>query len=157
MTDQEDGVGDIEVGVRTRGTVRPEGLDQGDRRGRRAQSRVAVNVGSTDPGFGDERERVVLLEEELPRVVEAMRPGAVQIDCLLRAFDDQAHCLVPGCGFEASAPTDQGHGQPIGAGVGLPSVQAFRAEPPVIDAIAGSTADADDPAAGHADVKAAPR
>lgn len=57
-------------------------------RGRRAQPRVSVEVVGADPGAGDDGQRVVLLEEELTRGVEAERGRAGAGEQILRACDE---------------------------------------------------------------------
>jgi len=75
VSDEEEGVAAVDVRVRGRLTVAGERLLQRLRRGRRAEARVAVRVARADPGLRDDRERAVLLDEELAGRVEADRPG----------------------------------------------------------------------------------
>ena len=124
--------------------------------GRRAEPRVAVEVVRADPAAGDEREGVVVLEEELAARVEAERAAALRREQLARAVDDELHRLVPARLAQLAAAPHERPRQPVGRVVRLPAVQPLRAEPAVIDAIDAAAADADDPAVADADVERAP-
>jgi len=89
-------VGDVEVGKRPRRPIRPEGFHQRLRGGRRAEAGISVEVSRSDATVGEEREGVVLLEEELARVVEADGTRRPTLDRMLHALDDQVHRVVPG-------------------------------------------------------------
>jgi hypothetical protein len=95
VSDKEDRVRDVEVREGSRSAIGPEGLDQGRSRRRGAQARIAVDMRGADTAFGDDRQRVVLLEHELARVVEAMGAGTELRDIGARPLDDGGHRLVP--------------------------------------------------------------
>jgi hypothetical protein len=95
VADQEERVAGVEVFLRTRLPVRAEGLLEGIARGRSAEAGVAVEVRSSDPAAYDERLGVVVLEEELPRRVEAQREGAFLGEQPARPLGDRGHGLAP--------------------------------------------------------------
>jgi hypothetical protein len=70
VADMQDGVGDVKVPVGAGIPVAPERLDQRQRRRRRAETRIAIHVRGTEAGIADEREGVILLKKQLPRVVD---------------------------------------------------------------------------------------
>lgn len=76
VAEQRDRVGVVEVVVAPGLSVAAEGLLQRLRRRRRAQPGVAVQVVGADAGPGQDRERVVLLQEQLTGRVEADRTRA---------------------------------------------------------------------------------
>ena len=82
---EREGVGVVDVGVGAGLAVAAERLLERLRRGRGAQPRVAVEVVGADAGAGDDRERVVLLEEQLAARVEADRARPLVVEQLARA------------------------------------------------------------------------
>ena len=72
VTVEEDGVAAVDIFVRSRLPVGPEGLLQGRRRRGRAQAGVSVHVRGADAGLADDSESVVLLKEQLAAGVEAV-------------------------------------------------------------------------------------
>src|SRR6185436_11949369 len=97
------------------------------------------------------------LEEQLPGVVEAMRAGSVSINRISGAIDDQAHRFVPRGRLEPVAAADQRRCQSIAARIRLPAVEPLGPKASVVDAIAGSPADADDAPVRDPDVETATR
>lgn len=132
---QGDHVGVVDVGVRPRLTVAREGLLQRRGRRRRAQPGVAVHVVGADAAVSDQRQRVVLLEEELTGGVEADRTRTAFGQQLLRAPGDGVHRRVPVRLHERTVAPDQRCGQPIRRMVRLPAEQVLRTEPAVIDPV----------------------
>ncbi len=124
--------------------------------GRRgAEARVAVEVVRPDSAADDQRQRVVVLEEELTARVEAERAASLGRDQLPRALGDEVHRLVPARLAQLAVAADEWPQQPVLGVVRLPAVEALRPEPAVVDAVGRPPADADDPAVADADVEAA--
>jgi hypothetical protein len=143
---ERDRVAVVDVGVGAGLPVRAEGGLQRGRRGCRAQARVAVHVRRADPRLADHRERVVLLQEQLPGRVEAdPAPPARLGEQRLRARDDAVHGGVPVALDQPPVAPDQRPGQAIRRVVGLPAVDVLRIESPVVDAILPAAANPDDP------------
>jgi hypothetical protein len=100
----------------------------------------------------DYRERVVLFEEELPRVVEPDRAAREALAHILRAPDYQSHRLFPVRLDELPFAADERHREARFALVRLPAVQPLRPEPPMVDAVYLAPAHPDYLPAAHADV-----
>ena len=145
--DMEDRVAVLEVVDAGGLAVAAERLLQRLARRRRAEARVAVEVIRADPATRDERQRVVVLDEQLPARVEAERAAALRRQQLARALHDEIHRLVPARLAQLSVAPHERMQQPVGRIVGLPAVEALRAETPVVDAVAAGAADAHDAAA----------
>jgi hypothetical protein len=109
-------------------------------------------VGS-DSAVGDDRQRVVLLEEELARGVEADGGRPVLVEQLPGPADDRVHGRVPVGLPELSPFPDQRSGEPVGRGVGLPAVEVLRIEPAAVDPVLCSTPHPDDASGPHRDVE----
>lgn len=154
--DEEQAVGGVHVRVAARLAVGPERLAERLRRRGGAEAGVPVQVRRPDPGLGDEREGVVLLNEQLAGVVERHPAGGVPLDRLAALPGDERHRLVPARLAEPAVLADQRPGEAVGGGVRLPAVEPLRAEPAAVDAVGPEPADADDPAVLHADVERAP-
>ncbi len=76
VAEEEQGIARIDVGVGAGLPVAAEGLLHRGGRGGRAQPGVAVHVGGADSGLAEHGQRVVLLQEQLPAGVEAVRQRA---------------------------------------------------------------------------------
>src|SRR3569623_1365159 len=120
-----------------------------------AEAGAAVHVRRAEPGLADHAEGVILLEKQLAGAVKADGAGAVALDAVPRAGDDQRHGLVPARGLEPAVATDQRGREAGWAVVRLPAVQTLGTEAAVIDAVLGAAAHADDATVLHADVEAA--
>jgi uncharacterized cupin superfamily protein len=114
VPEQGDHVGVMDVVIRARLPVAAERLLQGLAGRGRAEPRVAVQMLRADPRPGDDRERVVLLQEQLADGVEADRARTRVAQQLLRALDDQAQRLVPARLLQLIAAADQRPRQPVG-------------------------------------------
>ena len=108
------------------------------------------------PPARHERQRVVVLEEELAARVEPQRPTARRIEQPPRTLNDEIHRLVPTGLDQLALAAHEWTEQPVGGVVRLPAVQALRAEPAVVDTVDLAAAHPDDPAVSHTDVKPAP-
>ena len=153
--DVQDRVAVLDVVHARRLAVAAERLLQRLPRRRRAEARVAVEVVRADPAARDERERVVVLDEQLAARVEAERAAALRREQLARALDDEIHRLVPARLAQLAVAADERTQQPVGRVVRLPAVQALRAEPTVVHAVAAAAAHADDAAVANADLEPA--
>ena len=88
------------------------------------------------PAAGDERERVVVLQEELARRVEAERAAARASRAARARVRDQLHRLVPALSRTALRPRrTSGRVSRSGRVVRLPAEQALGPEPAAVDAI----------------------
>src|SRR5215203_5575210 len=85
MPNKEEAVGFIDVKIGPGLSVGTERFLKSCRRGGRAQPRISVHVRSTQAGFSDHAERVVLLEKKLSCRIEAKSAGGVAVAHLLRA------------------------------------------------------------------------
>src|SRR4051794_26347001 len=77
-------------------------LTEGDRRRGSAEPRVAVQVNRAQPGHCDDGERIVILDKELPGVVDSARAARVFVAHIAATCDDHLHRLVPRCFPELS-------------------------------------------------------
>lgn len=152
VAEEGDDVRVVDVVVASRLSVAAEGLLQCLGRRRRAQTCVAVEVVGADAGPGEDGEGVVLLQEELPRGVEADRAGPPFLQQPAGAGDDAAHRGLPVRLHQPPVLTDQRPFQPVPGAVGLPAEQVLGAETAVIDAVEGSSPYTDDPAVPDRDV-----
>jgi hypothetical protein len=89
-----------------------------------------------DAGPRHDRQRVVLLEEQLAGRVEPERPGALLVEQLARTADDPIHRLVPARLAQLAAVAHQRSGQPIGRLHRLPRIEILGSEPATIDPVA---------------------
>ncbi len=152
---QRERVALVHVGVGPGLPVGAERLLQRRGRGRGAEARVAVHVRRADPGLPDDGERVVLLEEELARRVEAEvaptpRTRSQQV---ARAVDDPTHGRVPVGLHQPAALPDERPGQALIALFGLPPVEVLRVDPTVVDPVDRPPAHADHPTVTDRDVE----
>jgi hypothetical protein len=153
--DVEDRVAVLDVVDAARLAIAAEGLLQRLTGRRGAEARIAVEVIRSDPATGDERKRVVVLEEQLSARVEAQGAAALGREQLPSAIHDQVHRLVPARPLQLSLTTHERMQQAIGRVVRLPAIQSLRAEPAAIDPIDPASANADDPAVADTDVERA--
>ncbi len=137
---ESDDIGMVDVGVGAGLPVTPEGLLECGCRRRRAQPRVAVHVVGADATVTDEREGVVLLQEQLPGGVEADRTGAALVEQLLCTTGDGIHRGVPVGLDELAVAPDQRRGEPVLRVVRLPAEQVLGVEPTVVHPIHGASA-----------------
>jgi hypothetical protein len=79
-------------------------------------------VRCADAGADHERQRVVVLEEELARVVEGHAERATLREDVARAGDDEVERLVPGRLLERPVATQERLRQTLGRVVCLPAV-----------------------------------
>ena len=131
---EEERVAVVDVLVGARLTVRTETLFHRRGRGRGAQAGVAVHMRRADAGFADDRERVVLLEEELPTRIEGMAERPLLLKQCAAALDDPRHRGVPVGLHKLAVDADQRAGEPICAAHALPRPeQPLGAEAPLVD------------------------
>jgi hypothetical protein len=102
-----------------------------------------------------DRERVVVLEEQLACDVEAERARALLVQELPGALDDRAHRRLPVRLLEVAVAPDEWTRQPVRRTVRLPAVQTLRPEAAVVDAVDLPPPDRNDSAPGDADVERA--
>src|SRR5829696_494069 len=95
VAEEHNGVGMVYIGVGAWLAVAAEGLLERLRGGRGAKAGVAVHVRGPDAGLPDHGQRVVLLQEELARRVEAEGERPLLLKQLLRATDDAVKGFVP--------------------------------------------------------------
>src|SRR5436190_9447316 len=155
VTDLEQRVAEIHVGVGGRLAVAPEGLLQRLARGRGAEARIAVHMRGPETGLRHHPEGVVVLEEQLSGVVEADRSRALLREDLLRPGDEQLHRLGPGGLLERPVPADERGRETIGGVVGLPSEQSLWPQATVVNVVGRQAADARDPSVLDGDVERA--
>jgi hypothetical protein len=121
--------------------------------GRGAETGVAVHVRRAEACLSDHGERVVLLEEELARRIEAeAAPAAGALEQLLRAVHDPAHGGVPVRLDERPMLAHERAREPVRRVVGLPAVQVLGIQTPMVDSVDRATAHADDPVVLHGNV-----
>ena len=113
--DVQDRVAVLDVVDAGRLAVAAERLLQRLARRRGAEARVAVEVIRADPATRDERERVVVLEEQLAARVEAERAAALRRQQLPRALDDETPSPRPSSPRAARRPAAR-----AGAAAGRP-------------------------------------
>lgn len=157
VPEQEQRVAVVDVGVGAGLAVGAERLLERGRARGRAEAGVAVHVRRADARLADGGERPVLLEGQLARGVEAVRERSPLVEQRARALDDAGHRRVP-VGLDELAPLADER-VPETVGVLLPdplAVEALRPEPPVVDAVVGTPADADQPAVADGQVARAP-
>ncbi len=155
VADEEEAVGHVEVGEGPRLAVGAERLAEGLCGRCRAEAGAAVEVAGAQPGMSDDAQRVVLLEEELPRVVEGDDIARVAVAHRTAFTDDPTHRFRPGGLAQFAAVSHQGAREAVGAVVGGPAVQALGPEPAVVDAVHAAPPDADDLATLDANVQRA--
>ena len=149
---QGDDVGMVDVGVGAGLSVAAEGLLQRRRRGCRTQPGVAVHMVGTETAVRDHSEGVVLLQEQLPRGVEADGAGPLLVEQLLGAGDDPLHRRVPVGFHQLAVDADQRTGQPVRRCVGLPAEQILRPEAPAVHPVIGSPPHTDNLLVAHRDI-----
>src|SRR5215210_2223604 len=96
-----------------------------------------------EAGLADHTQGVVLLQEELPRGVEAKGERPLLLQKLLRALDDATHRLVPARLDQLAILAHERLFQPISGVVRLPAEEIFRVHPTLVDPVDPSTAHAD--------------
>ena len=135
VADEEERVALVDVGDRSRVAVGAETFLERRVGSCRAEAGVAVEVGRPDSRPNDDREGVVVLEEELAGVVERHRQRPVLGQDVARAADDEVERGVPVGRLERAPAPDERCRQAIGRVVRLPAVEALRAETAVVDAV----------------------
>ena len=105
VPEEEDRVAVVDVGVGAGLAVGAEGFLHRRRGCRGAQPGVAVHVRGADAGLADHRQGVVLLEEQLPAGVEAVRQRPLLAQQPLRDLHHPTHRLVPGGLAPAGRPS----------------------------------------------------
>jgi hypothetical protein len=156
VPDQNDALRLFEVLECTRRSIGAERFHE--RRGsrRRAEPRVGVDGGDAEARACNLTERVVLLQQQLPAVVNAHAIGAVGREDLVEAIDHQLHHVVPRRADELAGPVAH---ERISCAARVPIrevlVQSFRPQPPVVHGMTRAPAHADDSSAADADVDAA--
>jgi hypothetical protein len=113
VPEERDRVGLLEVVVGRRLPVAAERLLERLTGGRRAQARVAVEVVGADPRARDDRQRVVLLQEQLSGRVEAERARSLLPEQRLRAVGR----LIGLPGEQILAPEPPGEAGPQGSSI----------------------------------------
>ncbi len=86
--DDENAIGDIDIGIRTGLAIGAERLAHGDGGGGGAEARVAIDVIGANAAAGDQAECVIFFEEKLPGVVKTDGAAAELVAHLLGAADD---------------------------------------------------------------------
>jgi hypothetical protein len=153
---EEDRIALVDVRVAAGLAVRAEGLLQRRRRGGRAQPGVAVHVWCAEPGFADDAQGVVLLQEQLAGGVEAVAQWSLLVQQHLAARDDPVHGGFPVGLHELPVVADQGPGQPVLVADPLPgSEESLGTEPAVVDHVHRAAPDAHHRAVLDRDVDAA--
>jgi len=122
VADLEDGVRGIEIGERAWRPVRPEGFHERGGGRRRTQPSIPVHVVRADADLGDDGKGVVLLQAELPRVVEGKRARPVSLLDLSAALDDDVERLAPRGRLQPPIAAYQRPGQAVATVIGLPPV-----------------------------------
>lgn len=157
VTDEHDAFGLFEVFVRARRAVGAERLHQGRGGGGGAQSRVCVDVRHPEPGTRDFPERVVLLEQQLPAVVDGDGVRTVGGQGVTEPLDDEVHRFIPrGTDVLALTVADERKRGSAGVPVGEILVHALGPETAVAHRMAVAAADADDLFSGNAYLNPAP-
>ena len=105
--------------------------------------------------MSDHRQRVILFKKQLTRVVDSDCAARVPVAHLTTSPHDQFHRLIPTRFLKPAVVTNEGPRQPLRAMIGYPSVQPFRPQPTVVDAVNGAPAHADDSSFAHSDVQRA--
>ncbi len=128
VTEQGDHIGVIDVVVTAGLPITAERLLECLCRRRSAQTGVAVQVVRADTRTREHGKRVVLLQEQLTGGVEADRPRTALVEQRLGTANDSLHGGVPVTLDQPPVLANQGAGQPIGGGVGLPTEQILRSQ-----------------------------
>jgi hypothetical protein len=147
-------VGDIRV--RAGLAVAAEALLQRLAGRRRAQPRVAVEMVAADSRADHDRQRVVVLDEQLARRVEAVRGRSLLVQQRPRAFHHARHGGAPVALDEPVAVADERTRQTVRRTIGLPAEEILRPKPAAVDAIGRPAAHADDAPLPHRDVHGIP-
>jgi hypothetical protein len=93
--DQEEAVGDLDVGIGAGRAVGPQRARVAGRGRGHAEARVRVEVVRAEKALGQLRGDVVLLGQELSRAVEGDRRGTVRGHDLAKPVRDHAHGQLP--------------------------------------------------------------
>ena len=101
------------------------------------------------------RQRVVVLDEELPSRVEAERAASLRCEQPAGALRDEIHSLVPARLVQFAVSPHERTQKPVLGIVGLPAVEALRAETPVIDTIDVAPTNPNDSSVTNTDVEPA--
>jgi hypothetical protein len=103
--------------------------------------------------LADHAQSVVLLQEELPRSVEAEGERPLLFEQLLRTLDDQVKGLVPARLDQLAILPDERAGEPVFGVVGLPTKEILWVDPAFVDPVYAPAADADDTSVLDGDVQ----
>lgn len=152
VPEQGDGVGVVDVLVGAGLPVAAEGLLERLGGGRRTQPGVAVQVVGADAGAGEDGQGVVLLQEQLPGGVEADRALAFAVQEVPGPGGDPVHGGVPVGLHQSAVLTDQGPGEPVRRGVGLPAVEVLGTQASTVHPVLGPAPHSHDAALAHRDV-----
>src|SRR5262249_24575817 len=104
---------DVRVGARL--AVGAERFAKRLLRGCGTKSGIAVDIARADSRLGDDAQSVVLLQEELPGVVEGKRVTRVLVPNLATLANDQRHGFLPRCFTEGIAIANKSIGETVGA------------------------------------------
>ena len=126
--DQHNHVGFFQVLVTTGHGIRAERPLVAGHRGRHAQPRVGVDVGTTEATFHQLVGDVVILGQQLPGDVKSDGIRTVLRQCLAKTGGDCVQCFVP----RHAPPGDLGIQQAIIQAQRFAQRRAFRAKPPII-------------------------
>src|ERR671933_1585469 len=91
VSDVQNSLGGVEVGIRTRLSICSEGHLQRGGGCRRTQPRVSVHMGRSQPCLTEYSQRVVFFYEELPGSIEANGTAGVLIANFFCASNNQVH------------------------------------------------------------------
>jgi hypothetical protein len=152
VPEQGEGVGVVDVLGGAGLPVAAERLLQRLGGRRRAQPGVAVQVVGADAGAGEDGQGVVLLQEQLAGGVEADGSRALVVQQLPGAGRDPVHGRVPVALHQPAVLADEGPGEPVRGGVGLPAVEVLGPQAPAVHPVRGPAAYAHDAALAHRDV-----
>src|SRR5215212_9816367 len=150
---EADRVGVVHVGVGTGLAVGAEGLLERLGRGGGAQAGIAVHVRRAQPRLSYNAQGVVLLQEELPRGVEAKGERPLLLQQPLRVFDDATHRLVPTRLDELAVLAHERYLQSVFGVVGLPTKEVLLVNSALVDSVNSSSAYTDDASAPYGDVE----
>jgi hypothetical protein len=152
---QQQAVGQREIGVRRRRPVEAECARVAGDRARHAQARVRVDVVRAEEALGQLADRVVVLGQQLPGDVERHRVGAVLGGDRGQPSGHLAQRLVPAHRDEAALASQQRARRPIARVHRRAQLGRLAARAPVVDGMAGVAAHRGDAPAAHVDLEAA--
>ena len=140
---QQEAVGERDVGVGRRRAVEAErAAVAGDRRGH-AQPRVGVDVVRAEKALGELVDRVVVLGQQLAGDVERDGVGAVLVDDRAQPAGERAEHVLPGARLEArvAVVAVQRHGRAVGRRDGERQAERLAARAPAVGGMRGVAAD----------------